>query len=75
MITIINGFNLQSGIANSLEAKLTAAHDSATSLQDLVARCREVGLDRIALTDHNTAAGAFELLRLHPELRRKDAAQ
>lgn len=42
--------------------------DSSTSLAALVARCRSVGLDRIALTDHNTAAGALELRRLEPEL-------
>ncbi len=42
--------------------------DSSTSLAALVERAREVGLDRIALTDHNTAAGALELKRLEPEL-------
>ena len=31
-------------------------------------RCRELGLDRIALTDHNTAEGALELRRREPEL-------
>ena len=44
------------------------SHDSSTTLEALVARCRELGLDRIALTDHNTAAGALELRRLEPEL-------
>lgn len=33
-----------------------------------MARCREVGLDRIALTDHNTAAGALDLKAREPEL-------
>jgi predicted metal-dependent phosphoesterase TrpH len=33
-----------------------------------VQRCRELGLDRIALTDHNTAEGALELRRREPEL-------
>lgn len=42
--------------------------DSSTGLGALVARCREVGLDRIALTDHNTAEGALELRRREPEL-------
>jgi predicted metal-dependent phosphoesterase TrpH len=42
--------------------------DSVTSLTDLVARCRQQGLDRIALTDHNTAEGALGLKRLEPEL-------
>jgi predicted metal-dependent phosphoesterase TrpH len=42
--------------------------DSSTSLDALIARCREVGLDRIALTDHNTAEGALRLARLAPQL-------
>ena len=42
--------------------------DSDTSLDALVLRCRELGLDRIALTDHHTAAGALELQRREPEL-------
>jgi predicted metal-dependent phosphoesterase TrpH len=42
--------------------------DSSTSLEALIARCREVGLDRVALTDHNTAEGALRLAALAPEL-------
>jgi len=34
----------------------------------LIQRAGECGLDRIALTDHNTAEGALELVRLAPEL-------
>jgi predicted metal-dependent phosphoesterase TrpH len=34
----------------------------------LVQRCAESGLDRIALTDHNTIEGALELARLAPQL-------
>jgi predicted metal-dependent phosphoesterase TrpH len=34
----------------------------------LIQRCAECGLDRIALTDHNTIEGARELARLAPEL-------
>lgn len=44
------------------------SHDSRASLESIVARCREVGLGRIALTDHNTAAGALELARREPGL-------
>ncbi len=33
-----------------------------------MARCREIPLDRVALTDHNTAEGALELARMAPEL-------
>jgi predicted metal-dependent phosphoesterase TrpH len=42
--------------------------DSFTTLDRLASRAREVGLDRIALTDHNTAEGALELARREPEL-------
>lgn len=44
------------------------SHDSRTSLEALVERSRECGLDRIALTDHNTVEGALELARISPEL-------
>lgn len=44
------------------------SHDSDTSLEDLAARAREVGLHRIALTDHNTAEGALLLNEMEPGL-------
>ena len=44
------------------------SHDSSTSLEALIARCRECLLERIALTDHNTAEGALELARIAPDL-------
>jgi predicted metal-dependent phosphoesterase TrpH len=44
------------------------SHDGRSSLQQLIERARECGLDRIALTDHNTAEGAFELARIAPQL-------
>jgi len=44
------------------------SHDSRTSLDALIKRAGECGLDRIALTDHNTVEGALELARLAPEL-------
>ena len=44
------------------------SHDSNTSLEALVQRCRECGLDRIALTDHNTVEGALKLAAMAPEL-------
>src|SRR5205823_13032303 len=44
------------------------SHDSSSTLESLIQRCREVGLDRIALTDHNTVEGALELAKLAPEL-------
>ena len=44
------------------------SHDSSTTLDALVARARECGLDRIALTDHNTVEGALRLAQIAPEL-------
>jgi predicted metal-dependent phosphoesterase TrpH len=44
------------------------SHDGQSSLEELIRRCAECGLDRIALTDHNTIDGARELARLAPEL-------
>jgi hypothetical protein len=44
------------------------SHDSSTGLEELAARARELGLARIALTDHNTAQGALALQELEPEM-------
>jgi hypothetical protein len=44
------------------------SHDGKSSLDELVARARECGLDRIALTDHNTIEGALNLVQMEPEL-------
>ena len=38
--------------------------DGRSSLDELILRCAEVGLDRIALTDHNTVEGALALKEL-----------
>ena len=42
--------------------------DSRTRPEDLVERAREVGLSRLAITDHNTIDGALAARRLDPEL-------
>jgi len=44
------------------------SHDGQSSLQELIDRSRECGLNRIALTDHNTVEGALELAQLAPGL-------
>jgi predicted metal-dependent phosphoesterase TrpH len=44
------------------------SHDGRSSLQQLVDRARECGLDRLALTDHNAFDGAAQFVRLAPEL-------
>lgn len=42
--------------------------DSLTSPEELVAACRNKGIDRVVVTDHNTIAGAHAAQRLDPEL-------
>lgn len=44
------------------------SHDGKSSLQQLIDRARECGLDRLALTDHNTVEGALSFIRVAPEL-------
>jgi predicted metal-dependent phosphoesterase TrpH len=44
------------------------SHDSRTSLESLIERSHQCGLDRIALTDHNSVEGALELARMAPDL-------
>ena len=44
------------------------SHDGRSSLQQLVERAHECGLDRLALTDHNTFEGAANLARIAPDL-------
>ena len=44
------------------------SHDGQSSLEELIERCAECGLDRIALTDHNTVEGALALAKMAPEL-------
>jgi predicted metal-dependent phosphoesterase TrpH len=42
--------------------------DSLSRLPDLVAACRRKGLDKVAVTDHNTIEGALAAQELAPEL-------
>jgi predicted metal-dependent phosphoesterase TrpH len=44
------------------------SHDGQSSLEELIERCAEIGLDRIALTDHNTVEGALALADMAPQL-------
>jgi len=44
------------------------SHDGRSSLQQLLDRARESGLNRLALTDHNTVEGAFNFVRMAPDL-------
>ena len=44
------------------------SHDGRSSIHELIARCANCGLDRIALTDHNTIEGALALAQAAPQL-------
>lgn len=42
--------------------------DSLTSLEEVIEACRKQGIDKVAITDHNTIAGALALLEMAPDL-------
>ena len=42
------------------------SEDCSTPLERIIARCLEVGINCIAITDHNTIAGALEMRRIAP---------
>jgi predicted metal-dependent phosphoesterase TrpH len=44
------------------------SHDGRSTIRQLIERAKECGLDRLALTDHNTAEGALKFVELAPEL-------
>lgn len=51
-----------------LHAHTIYSPDSLVSLEDFLAACRRKGLDRVAVTDHNTIEGALRLKEKAPEL-------
>jgi predicted metal-dependent phosphoesterase TrpH len=44
------------------------SRDCLTPLDKFIAECRRKGLDRVAVTDHNTIAGALRLKEMAPDL-------
>src|SRR5258708_12312478 len=42
--------------------------DCLIKLDDVIRTCQERGIDRIAITDHNTAEGALALAKMAPDL-------
>jgi len=44
------------------------SRDSLTSLEAVIEACRKRGLGKVAITDHNTIAGALTLLEMAPDL-------
>lgn len=49
-----------------LHVHSTYSPDSNSTAEQIVAQCQKVGIDCIAVTDHNTIAGALELKRIAP---------
>jgi predicted metal-dependent phosphoesterase TrpH len=45
-----------------------ASQDSLVAPEELVQACRDKGIDRVVVTDHNSIAGALEAQRFAPEL-------
>lgn len=54
--------------AVDLHMHTSASHDCRSAPADVVARARELGLDRIAITDHDQIEGAFAARELDPDL-------
>ncbi|MHB1003110.1 MAG: glycosyltransferase [Thermoleophilia bacterium] len=53
-------------IAADLHIHTSYSHDCSTTPARLLAACEELGLEAIAVTDHNTITGAREVERLAP---------
>jgi predicted metal-dependent phosphoesterase TrpH len=51
-----------------LHAHTIFSRDCLTRPEDLIARARKIGLDRLAITEHNNLAGALYAKKLAPEL-------
>lgn len=50
-----------------LHVHTAASTDSLVSLQKLINHCQRIGIDRVAITDHNSIDGALEAHALAPE--------
>lgn len=51
-----------------LHAHTIYSRDCLTRPEDLIARARQIGLDRLAITEHNNLAGALRAKQLAPDL-------
>ncbi|MGB5527803.1 MAG: dephospho-CoA kinase [Gemmatimonadota bacterium] len=51
-----------------LHMHTSASSDSLSAPEDVVRQAREIGLDKIAITDHNEIEGAFEGRDIDPDL-------
>lgn len=60
--------HVHSSFSNFRHLKALRARDSYNDLMRVYERCREVGCDYVAITDHDTIDGALELLARRPDL-------
>jgi len=50
-----------------LHVHTTASKDSLVTPDELIDHCQRIGIDRVAITDHNSIAGALEAHSIAPE--------
>jgi predicted metal-dependent phosphoesterase TrpH len=62
--------HVHSSFSNFRHLKALRARDSYNDLMRVYERCREIGCDYVAITDHDTIDGALELLSRRPASRR-----
>ena len=60
--------HVHSSFSNFRHLKALRARDSYNDLMRVYERCREIGCDYVAITDHDTIDGALELLSRRPDL-------
>jgi predicted metal-dependent phosphoesterase TrpH len=60
--------HVHSSFSNFRHLKALRARDSYNDILRVYERCREIGCDYVALTDHDTIDGALELLSRRPDL-------
>ena len=60
--------HVHTAFSNFRHLKFLRARDSYNDPQRVYDRCREVGCDYVAITDHDTIDGALDLLSRRPEL-------
>lgn len=58
----------ESWLRVELHLHTNASGDSLVEPQQVIEHCRKVGIDRVAITDHNSIAGALAAKALAPEL-------
>lgn len=66
-MTDAQAIGASSNLVCDLHTHTLYSRDCLTTLEDFLTTCRRKGLDRVAVTDHNTIAGALRLKEMDPE--------